>query len=211
MGRLEHLARARFDIQRLTQDDLETWGNMPDEPSWELAQSVNASSQIENEHVQAEELNLVLAAVTKHEDNVLSEELSLRGQAVKSIYETYLWALTLDRKSYIDFDLVLELHSRMFVTTQPQIAGKLKAKEVVIRGAGYNVGTLPADSVAEYLRLLCSSINARLDKAAKFADESMLLITAEFVLDFLAIHPFEDGNGRTARLLSTGFDHLRIT
>jgi Fic family protein len=26
---------------------------------------------------------------------------------------------------------------------------------------------------------------------------------AEFILDFLAIHPFEDGNGRAARLLST--------
>jgi Fic family protein len=29
------------------------------------------------------------------------------------------------------------------------------------------------------------------------------LATAEFILDFLAIHPFHDGNGRAARLLST--------
>jgi len=31
----------------------------------------------------------------------------------------------------------------------------------------------------------------------------MLLAAAEFLCDFLAIHPFQDGNGRTARLLST--------
>jgi Fic family protein len=34
-------------------------------------------------------------------------------------------------------------------------------------------------------------------------DPSRFLTTAEFILDFLAIHPFHDGNGRTARLLST--------
>jgi Fic family protein len=31
----------------------------------------------------------------------------------------------------------------------------------------------------------------------------MLLIVAEFIVDFLAIHPFKGGNGRTSRLLST--------
>ena len=202
-GRLERLARARFDIRKLTMQDIETWRTATTEPSLELAQSVNASSEIENEHIRAEELSLVLAAVTESEDKVKTRELSQRALAVKSIYETYLWALTLDRRTYIDFDLVLELHSRMFLSTKADVAGRLKTKEVSIRGAGYNVSTLPASQVPEYLRVLCTSTNDRLTQAAKHAEESMLLITAEFILDFLAIHPFEDGNGRTARLLST--------
>jgi len=46
-----------------------------------------------------------------------------------------LWALTLDRKMYMDFDLVLEIHSRMFVTTKPELAAQLKSKDVsIIRG-----------------------------------------------------------------------------
>ena len=56
----------------------------------------------------------MLAAVTQPEDNVVTAELSERARAVKSIVETYLWALTLDKKSFIDFDFVLEIHARMF-------------------------------------------------------------------------------------------------
>lgn len=203
LGRLERLARARFEISELTHEDIATWRTQPTEGLVEIAQSVNASSQIENEHIRAEELSLVLAAVTEKKDQVITDELNERAMTIKSIYETYLWALTLDRKTFIDFDLVLELHSRMFLTTRGEIAGKLKLSEVSIRGAGYEVDTLPASNVAKYLRTLCEQTNVRLIRAEKNAEESMLLVTAEFILDFLAIHPFEDGNGRAARLLST--------
>lgn len=202
LGRLEHLAKARFDISHAS-NDADTWRHLPKDTRQALAQSVNASSQIEDEHIQPEELGLVLAAVTQAEDNVVTAELSQRALAVKSIYETYLWALTLDKKSFIGFDFVLEVHARMFVTTQPNIAGRLKSKNVAIRGSGYDVMTLAPDKVMPYLRALCARTNERLLRAQEFAEESMLLVTAEFILDFLAIHPFEDGNGRAARLLST--------
>ena len=63
--------------------------------------------------------------------------------------------------------------------------------------------TLAPDKVPVYLRAICARTNERLLRAQEFAEESMLLVVAEFILDFLAIHPFEDGNGRVARLLST--------
>ena len=203
LGRLERLAKSRFEIKKLTDKDIDEWRNVDDECHWEIAQSVNASSEIENEHIRADELSLVLAAVTGAEDRVVTEELSDRAVAVKSIYETYLWTLTLDRKTYMDFDLVLEIHSRMFVTTKPELAGQLKSKDVSIKGAGYDVKTLPPAKVMKFMRALCESTDRRLLKARNHAEESMLLIIAEFILDFLAIHPFPDGNGRTARLLST--------
>jgi Fic family protein len=44
-----------------------------------------------------------------------------------------------------------------------------------------------------------------------------LIVTANFIYEYLAIHPFQDGNGRTSRLLSNlmllrnGYDFARIT
>jgi len=70
---------------------MDDWRRLSVEDCHALAQSVNASSQIENEHIRAEELDLVLAAVTQQEDNVVTAELSERARAVKSIYQTYLW------------------------------------------------------------------------------------------------------------------------
>jgi len=203
LGRLEHLAKARFEVRPFGRGEMDDWRRLSVEDCHALAQSVNASSQIENEHIRAEELDLVLAAVTQQEDNVVTAELSERARAVKSIYQTYLWALKLDKKSFIDFDFVLEIHARMFVTSKPEIAGRLKGRAVAIRGSGYNVMTLAPEKVPLYLRAVCARTNERLSRAQEFAEESMLLIVAEFILDFLAIHPFEDGNGRAARLLST--------
>ncbi len=152
LGRLEQLAKARFDVRQLGRNDMDEWRRLSVDACQSLAQSVNASSQIENEHIRVEELDLVLAAVTQPEDNVVTAELSERARAVKSIVETYLWALTLDKKSFIDFDFVLEIHARMFVTTRPLIAGRLKLKNVAIRGSGYDVMTLAPDKVIVYLR-----------------------------------------------------------
>jgi Fic family protein len=70
---------------------------------------------------------------------------------------------------------------------------------VAIEGGIYAVKTLPPEKSELFLRELCQRVNASLTSG----DPSRFLTTAEFILDFLAIHPFHDGNGRTARLLST--------
>jgi Fic family protein len=61
------------------------------------------------------------------------------------------------------------------------------------------VKTLPPEKTESFLRALCERVNRSLIAA----ETSRFLTTAEFVLAFLAIHPFHDGNGRAARLLST--------
>ncbi len=63
---------------------------------------------------------------------------------------------------------------------------------------------LPPDQVPEAMHQLLNWLNAELEKVkrgAKNASEPALL-AFEFHLRFLRIHPFHDGNGRTARLLS---------
>jgi len=142
---------------------------------------VNASSEIENEHIRADELSFVLAAVTGTEDQVVTEELSPRARAVKSIYETYFLVGAYDCKTYMDFDLVLEIHSRMFVTTKPELSGQLKSKDVSIKVAGYDVKTLPPAKVLTFMPALCESTNKRLLKSRRHAEESMLLLYSTFL------------------------------
>ncbi|HEU4887934.1 MAG TPA: Fic family protein [Thermoanaerobaculia bacterium] len=87
----------------------------------------------------------------------------------------------------------------MFKSTNPDAAGRIKTKRVAIEGGSYSVKTLPPEKSESFLRELCNRTN----RSLLTDDTSRFLTTAEFVLDFLAIHPFHDGNGRTARLLST--------
>jgi len=170
-----------FEIKKLTNKDIDGWRNVDDESHWEIARSVNASSEIENEHIRADELSFVLAAVTGTEDQVVTEELSPRARAVKSIYETYFLVGAYDCKTYMDFDLVLEIHSRMFVTTKPELSGQLKSKDVSIKGAGYDVKTLPPAKVLTFMPALCESKNKRLLKSRRHAEESMLFIYSTFL------------------------------
>ena len=125
LGRLEQLAKARFDVRQLGRNDMDEWRRLSAEACQTLAQSVNASSQIENEHIRVEELDLVLAAVTQPEDKVVTAELSERARAVMSIVETYLWALTLDKTEMLRLQqLAAEWntnHARVFEQLTPAL------------------------------------------------------------------------------------------
>jgi Fic family protein len=204
LGRLEKLAKSRFDIREITNIDLEQW-NTEDTLSREmLVQSVNASSQIEGEGIAVEKLPLILAAITDSTNRLTyDQELIERQKALESISRAALWALTLKSIEFITYDFIIELHKRMFESTKPNIAGKIKIKEVKIEGAGYSIDTLPLNKTEEYLKALCKRVDEILRDAAYHSTASMILTIAEFISDFLAIHPFLDGNGRTARLLST--------
>ncbi|MDP9193395.1 MAG: Fic family protein [Acidobacteriota bacterium] len=199
VAKLEKLARAKFEIGRFTNDDFISPDNIDEAALRNIAQSVNASSEIEGEEIPASKLDLALAAATKPSERRIDEDLERRMLAVSSIIRTLLWTLVEPPREIISFELVLEVHRRMFESTNPDGSGRIKAKRVAIEGGSYSVKTLPPEKSELFLRELCDRTNRSLIAA----DTSRFLTTAEFVLDFLAIHPFHDGNGRTARLLST--------
>lgn len=102
--------------------------------------------------------------------------------------------------------LVLHLHRLLMRHTDDPTAGKLKSSDNFI-GVDPLDGpslvifeTVPAGTPTQWH---LSELVARYEEALAAGRIPPLLLVAALVLDFLAIHPFEEGNGRIARLLTT--------
>lgn len=205
-AKIEAIARARVKVARYVHstDIRSVWET--EEHQTVLAMSVNASSEIEGEEIHAELIPLILNESTKPEAGApITPELNHRIDVNRSIYKAYLWALTTHPKEMVSPEFILSVHERMFANAlhYKDFAGKFKTREVVIAGSRYHVDTLPCARVEEAIRRLCIRTNKDFARNRSNKDKALLTIIAEFLVDFLAIHPFQDGNGRTARLLST--------
>lgn len=102
--------------------------------------------------------------------------------------------------------LVLHIHRVLMRHTEDPTAGKTKRNDNFI-GARNADGTrtvifetVPAGVQTDHQ---LAELVARYEDALADGHVPALLLIAALVLDFLAIHPFEEGNGRVARLLTT--------
>ena len=117
----------------------------------------------------------------------------------------------------IEKETILSFHRMLLEQTNPREAGKYKTTNNFIMEIGpdgnrrVRFKPVPAKRVnADMEQLLLAYYEARQD-----SDISPLLLIPCFVLDFLCIHPFMDGNGRISRLLTvhllylSGYDIVR--
>ena len=102
-------------------------------------------------------------------------------------------------------DFILELHRDLYRYTNVATAGRWKSKDNVIEARsspGKSLGVIfrpPAAAVTpRFIEELCGHLVRAREKPALPSP----IIVAAFALDFLCIHPFDDGNGRMARLLT---------
>ena len=97
---------------------------------------------------------------------------------------------------------ILQLHKDLYKFTGAAGAGAFKISDNIIReidkNGKENIRFRPVQAweTADAIDRLCAAY-----KGAKDEADSLLLICM-FVLDFLCIHPFNDGNGRMSRLLT---------
>lgn len=106
----------------------------------------------------------------------------------------------------LNIPLILHLHKLLMRNTGDPLAGDFKHNDNFI-GSRHPDGsrtvifeTVPA---GEQTRQHMIELVDRYEQALAGGQVPPLLLICALVLDFLAIHPFEEGNGRVARLLTT--------
>ena len=100
--------------------------------------------------------------------------------------------------------IILQLHRDLYKFESYDIGGKYKAGDNVISeedALGHKTvrfQPMPAWETPEAMEELCRAF----DEAMLTEQIDPLLLIPMFILDFLCIHPFNDGNGRMSRLLT---------
>ena len=100
--------------------------------------------------------------------------------------------------------MILQLHRDLYKFSNTSIGGSFKSSDNVI-AEELPDGTkrvrfqpVPAWETSEAVDALCNALR----EAESDPELAPLLLIPMFVLDFLCIHPFNDGNGRMSRLLT---------
>jgi len=101
-------------------------------------------------------------------------------------------------------NIFLQLHKQLYSFSKSSTGGSYKNADNYISEKGpegresIRFQPIPAYLTATAMESLCTSFIKSLEKN----EHDPLLLISMFVLDFLCIHPFNDGNGRMSRLLT---------
>lgn len=161
-----------------------------------LIQSTEASNKIEGISTTDGRLKQIVEDKVKPR-NRDEEEIAGYRDVLKLIHDSY---------EYIEIvpNNVLTLHKNLYNYSAKSYKGKYKISDNVITEKDFD-GTervrfvpAPAYLTENLMKELCEQYTQAIEKSKI---DPLLLIPC-FVLDFLSIHPFSDGNGRMSRLLT---------
>lgn len=159
-------------------------------------QSTEASNKIEGIFTSDERLKkLVTNKTTPRSRN--EQEIAGYRDVLSTIHDSYEFIPV--RPS-----IILQLHRDLYKFSGKSIGGAYKNADNVIAEED-NEGNrfirfqpIPAWETPKSIEALCDAV----DDAIARNEADPLLIIPMFILDFLCIHPFNDGNGRMSRLLT---------
>lgn len=158
-------------------------------------QSTEASNKIEGIYTSDERLKkIVLDKTTPRTRN--EQEIAGYRDVLSTIHENY---------AYIPLrpSMILQLHRDLYKFSGSSIGGSYKNADNVIAEIDAEGNHLirfqpvPAWETPEAVELACKAYGEAVQ-----AGVDPLLVIPMFILDFLCIHPFNDGNGRMSRLLT---------
>ncbi len=179
----------------------------------EIAKRINYKFRLDwNYYSNAMEGNSLTKNETKQ---VMMDNITISGKPFKDIYEMrghddqVLEILKIGKGSArISESRIKEMHKAIMHEDDPEnkeLIGVWKTRDNhVLKGnRGERIDFLPYEEVPDAIHELLDKTNADIDafENTKKENKSTLLIAFEFHLNYLTIHPFFDGNGRTGRLL----------
>lgn len=157
-------------------------------------QSTEASNRIEGIFTADDRIKSLVQAKTTPRDRDEAEIAGYRD-VLNTIHENYDYIP-------INANYILQLHRDLYKFLGSTEGGRFKTSDNIIRETDADGNEcvrfrpVPAWETAPSIDELCKSYH----EAKSEADP--LLLGLMFILDFLCIHPFNDGNGRMSRLLT---------
>lgn len=159
-------------------------------------QSTDASNRIEGIYTSDERLKAIVQEKVQPR-NRNEEEISGYRDVLDIIHESYEFITPRP-------NTILQLHRDLYSYSSSAVGGAYKNSDNII-AEKHSDGTetvrfrpVPAFQVADAVQSLCSRYN----EAVEAGTYDPLLLMPIFILDFLCIHPFNDGNGRLSRILT---------
>ena len=159
-------------------------------------QSIEASNKIEGIYTSDERLKALVKDSTRPRTRNEREIAGYRD-VLNTIHENH---------DYIPPkpSIILQLHRDLYKFEGMDIGGRYKTSDNIIEeqdaegNKSVRFRPMPAWETPEAIEKICQSY----DEALNSENVDALIIIPMFVLDFLCVHPFNDGNGRISRLLT---------
>lgn len=159
-------------------------------------QSTEASNKIEGIYTSDERLKALVKDSTRPRTRNEREIAGYRD-VLNTIHENH---------DYIPPkpSIILQLHRDLYKFEGMDIGGRYKTSDNIIEeqdaegNKSVRFRPMPAWETPEAMEELCQSY----DEALNSGNIDALILIPMFVLDFLCVHPFNDGNGRLSRLLT---------
>lgn len=159
-------------------------------------QSTEASNKLEGIYTSDQRLKKIVLDKTNPK-NRSEQEIAGYRDVLSTIHENY---------DYIPLKpgTILQLHRDLYKFSGSSIGGSYKNSDNVIAeedsegNKSIRFQPVHAWETSEAIKEICNAYN----EALKNPDADPLLLIPIFILDFLCVHPFNDGNGRMSRLLT---------
>ena len=159
-------------------------------------QSTGASNRIEGIQTTDKRLEEIVKQKSTPR-NRSEQEIAGYRDVLATIHESY---------DYIHSrpNVILQLHKQLYSFSQSGVGGAYKNNDNYITETDADGNEtirftpVPAYLTASAMENLCTAFTQSIEKG----EHDSLLLIPIFILDFLCIHPFNDGNGRMSRLLT---------
>lgn len=165
-------------------------------------ESVGSSTRIEGAKLTDGEVERLLSGVGLERFHSRDEEeVAGYAEAMNLVFESYA-EIPLDGNHIKQFHQILLKHSSKDARHRGEYK-KLPNNVAAFDADGKSVGVIfetatPFDTPRKMRELV-----AWFDRETRAGHHHILILIAVFVVHFLAIHPFQDGNGRLSRILTT--------